>query len=188
MEYSELIYNARFYFPIITALFFAIKLIGGKSIDRKHSLILCFLCVLYFMTPSLDVTLSKELYFTAYIEALFIEILITGSGMLLMFLAVPFDKKAFKHALLLAFIILANFMLTWHYTVESSPFFYEHFDELIIIASVSQIMVSFNGISESISRIVGFFRQLQSSIGWAFFSCVCRFRDIQEHIKGKERA
>lgn len=187
MEYSDVIYSARYCFPVITALFFIIKLIGGESRDRKHSLILCFLCFLYFITPEMDVNQSMELYKSAYIEALFIEILITGDGMLIMFMAAPFDKKAFLHAVLLAFIILTNFMLTWHYTVSSSPFFYSYFDELIIIASLLQIAVSYNGFIGSISRIVGFFRRLQSDIGWAFFSCVRWFRDIQEHIKSKGR-
>ncbi len=186
MNYSDLIYNARSYFPVITALFFIINLIGGKSEDRNHSLILCFLCALYFMTPNLDIALSKSMYFNAYIEALFVEILITGAGMLIMFLAATFDKLAFKHALILAFIILTNFMLTWHYTVSSSPFFYNYFDELIITASFLQIMVSRNGFIGAISSIFRFFRSAQDVVYWAFISYLCRMGDIQKHKKSKE--
>lgn len=188
MEYSEIIYSARYCFPAVTALFFIIKLLGGTSEDRKHSLVLCFLCVLYFFTPELDITLPPELYKTAYIEALFIEILITGVGMMIMFMLVPFDKKAFKHALLLTFIIFINFMLTWHYTISSQEFFYSYFDELIITASLLQLMVSYDGFTRSISRIIGFFRREQSDTGGAFASCLCRIRNTQEHIKSKGRA
>ena len=123
MDYSEIIYSARYCFPVITALFFTIKLIGGESKDRKHSLVLCFLCVLYFLTPEIDVNQSKELYKAAYVEALFIEILITGAGMLMMFSLTPFDKKALAQAVILALIIFINFMLTWHYTISLQPFF-----------------------------------------------------------------
>lgn len=188
MDYSELIHSARIYFPVITALFFVIKLIGGDSEDRIHSLVLCILCCLYFMTPDIEDGLSKVAHKAAFVEGLWIEILISGAGMLAMFFFAIRDNKAFPHAVLLAFIIFINFMLTWHYTIKPSPFFYEYFDELIITASVLQIMVSYNGIKQSISRIIGFFRSLQGSIGWAFFSCLCWLRDIQEYFKGEKRA
>lgn len=187
MEYSSFVYSARFYFPIATALFFIIKLFGGDSCDRKHSIVLCCLCVLYFITPEIPKELSKAAYKIAYIEALFIEILISGAGMLAMFALVIFDKKAFYHALLLALIVFINFMLTWHYTMQPVPFFKIYFNELIITASLLQILVSYDGIRDSISRIIGFFRELQSVVGWAFFSCLCWFRNIQEHKKSKGR-
>lgn len=186
-NYYDLIHSARFYFPVITALFFVIKLIGGRSEDRIHSLLLCILCCLYFITPDIKDGLSEVAHKAAFIEGLWIEILISGAGMLAMFFFTIRDSKAFPHAVLLAFIIFINFMLTWHYTVNPSPFFYEYFDELIITASVLQIMVSHNGIIESISRIIGFFRSLQGSIGWAFFSCLCLLGNIQEHFKSEKR-
>jgi len=131
-NYPDLIHSARFYFPVITALFFIIKLIGGKSEDRIHSLVLCILCYLYFITPNIKEGLSEVAYKAAFVEGLWIEILISGAGMLAMFFFVVRDKKAFKHAVLLAFIIFINFMLTWHYTVKPSPFFKMYFNELII--------------------------------------------------------
>lgn len=188
MDYLDLVYSVRVYFPVITALFFVIKLIGGEREDRLHSFILSLLCGLYFMTPDIASNLSADLYKAAYVEALFVEILISGAGMLAMFLMVPFDKKAFRHAFLLAFIILINFMLTWHYTVSSSPFFHKYFDELIITASILQIMVSYNGIIESISRIIGFFSSLQGVIGRSIVSCIRFLGNIQKHIKGEKRA
>ena len=186
MDYTSFVYSARYCFPVITALFFLIKLFGGNSCDKKHSLVLCFLCVMYFITPELDVTLSKELYMDSYIQALFVEILISGAGMLAMFSLAPFDRLAFRHALVLAFIIFINFMLTWNYTVAESPFFLNYFNELIIIASVLQITVSHNGIIESISRIIKFFRRVQNYIGWAFFLGLCWLRDLQIHTKIKD--
>lgn len=189
MIYSDLTHIVGYYFPVLTAIFFAIKLVGGESRDRKHSFVLCFLCVLYFMTPDLDESLSEVLYQAAFVEALWIEILISGAGMMIMFAVAAgrFDKTAFKHAVILALIIFFNFMLSWHYTVTSSPFFKSYYDELIITASILQIMVSYNGIRESISRIIGFFGSLQSAVGWAFFACLCWLRNIQEYIKGEKR-
>jgi hypothetical protein len=188
MDYSDVIYSARYCFPVITALFFVIKLFGGTSVDRKHSLILCFLCVLYFMAPEININQSKELYKAAYLEAIFIEILITGAGMMMMFMLVPFDKKAFSHALILVFIIVINFMLNYHYTISPQYFFKNYFDELIIIASVSQIMVSYDGFTRSISSIVEYFRRAQDYIGYAFLDGLCWIRNIQIHIKSRGRS
>lgn len=188
MEYADIIHNARYYFPVVTALFFVIKLVGGMSRDRKHSLILCSICALYFMMPDIDDTLSRELYKKAYIEALFIVILISGAGMMAMFSAAVFDKKAFKHALILTFIIFINFMLTWHYTESPQPFFHGYFDELIITASILQIMVSYDGFTESVTRIIGFFRASQSSVVGVFVSCVRCLRNTQIHKKSERRS
>lgn len=187
MDYSDIVYSARFYLPIVTALFFAIKLIGGERRDRIHSFIICFICALYFLIPNIDVTLSKELYKTAYIEALYIVILISGAGMLSMFSMIFFDNKAFIHALLLAFIILVNFMLTWHYTISPQSFFYTYFDELLIIAGILQIMVSHNGIIDSISRITRFFRVSQRVSSGVFVPCVRWVASISKYKKSKER-
>jgi len=185
MNYSDAIHIARYYFPVITAIFFVMKLIGGESKDRKHSLIICCVCALYFMIDDIDSSLSKIEYREEYIEALFIIILIAGAGMMSMFSMVPFDGKAFKHSLILAFIILINSMLTWHYTVSPQPLLYSYFDELIIIASIIQIMVSCNGIMGSISRIVEFFRFTQRSFVGFFVSCVCRMGNPQKNKKSE---
>lgn len=188
MDYMDLIYSVRYYFPVVTALFFVIKLIGGGSADRRHSLILCFLCVLYFMTPEINANQTPELYEAAFIEALFIEILITGVGMIMMFMLVFFDKKAFAQAVILTFIIFINFMLTWHYTISSLEFFKSYFNELIITLSILQIAVSYDGFTGSISNIIGYFRRTQNDIGWAFFSCLCWFRDTQVYLKGEGKS
>lgn len=188
MEYAELAHTARLSFPILTAVFFAIKLLGGPSGDRKHSFIICAVCALYFMVPDINEKLNDVEYKKAYIEALFITILIAGAGMMAMFSAAMFDKKAFKHALILTFIIFINFMLTWHYTESPQPFFHGYFDELIIIASILQIMVSYDGFTGSVSRIIEFFRTSQSTVIRVFVSCVRWIRNIQIHKKSERRS
>ena len=172
-------------FPVLTSLFFFIKLVGGTSEDRKHSFIICCVCALYFMVPDIKDNLSDLAYLDSYVEALFIIILISGAGMMSMFSMVPFDKKAFKHSIILALIVFTNFMLTWHHTVSPQTFFYSYFDEIIIVISAFQIAVSSNGIIDSISRIIGFFRSLQSSISGLVIHCLRLLRDIQEHKKSE---
>lgn len=184
-HYSDFIYIVRSYFPVLTALFFAIKLIGGESKDRKHSFIICCVCALYFMVPDINDDTGPIIYLKAYVEALFIIILISGAGMLAMFSMVPFDRKAFIHSLILAFIVLTNFMLTWHHTVSPQPLFYNLFDEMILVISIIQIMVSSNGIIDSISRIIGFFGRLQGAISGAFVYCVRAFGNIQRNKKSE---
>jgi len=193
--YSDVTYFASYYFPVLTAMFFLIKLIGGESRDRKHSFVLCCLCVLYFITPDIKDNLSEELYTAEFVKALWIEILISGAGMMAMFGIAIYDKSAFKHALILALIIFISFMLSWNYTVVSSPlwakwltqFFKEYYDELIISVSILQIMASLNGISESISRIFEFFRSAQRRVVWGIVSCIRFLGMLQVRAKSEKR-
>lgn len=185
MDYSEFIYTVRLYFPVLTAIFFLIKLLGGESRDRKHSLVICLICFIYFIIPEMDEGLSNEAYKIAYIQALWVVTMITGAAMMALFLLTPFDKKAFRHACILAFIILINFMLTYHYTISHSWFFCKNYDELIIIAGIMQIMVSHDGFIGSISNIVRYFRSEQNNNIRVFIPRILWVGNLQKHKESK---
>ena len=185
MEYSELTFTARYYFPVITAVFFLIKLFGGTSQDRKHSAVISALCIIYFIMPSIGGEQGSESYLSVYVSALGVTILLLGAAMLSMFALAAFDKKAFIHAVIFAFMILFNFMLAWHYVMSPSQFFYLYFDELIILISLVQILVSSNGIIDSISNVYRFFRSAQSNTIRVFASCLRWMGNLQKNKRSE---
>ncbi len=71
-----------------------------------------------------------------------------------MFLA--YDKVAWKQALLLAFAVLCHSMIIYDLTISSSlfsAFFYDFYDELIIMIGLLQMMVSYDGIVSAFSNL-----------------------------------
>ena len=105
-----------------------------------------------------------------YISSLELSIDIDVITGLLMIPLLNIEKVAIKQATLLAFAVLCHTMILYDLTIASSlfsNFFYDFYDELIIIVSILQMVVSRDGIYTAIRRAQGFiygvwFRRLHS--------------------------
>lgn len=158
------------YFLVVWFAF--ILFFGSKSI-RFSSLILTVYWLLYVILYQLK--LFDPL---PYLDITRILNRIDGSIGLMLTMFLWVDKNASKHALLLAFAVLCHTMLLYDLTKDSnwfSLFFYNWYDELIILVCLLQITVSYNGFNRA--RIDAP-RKLQGSI----FGVYLHYRYYRESI------
>lgn len=148
---------------VIAAYFFVI-LVFSEPKYRVHSAIILFFTILniYFELP---VSTNKA----EYISNRGINIAWDGIAGIIMIMCLPLDKLAGKQALILAFAITCHTMIIWYLITPSwfSLFFYSYYDELVILAGLLQMGVSYNGFVTSYNNAL---HRLQGIIFWSRLS------------------
>ena len=135
---------------LMAAYFLFIFVLGGRQ-NRIHSAILFLSALLnvFFQLPE-STSLSEYIYNRN------VSLLWDGATALMLTGFLPFDKIAWKQALLLAFAVLCHSMIIYDLSIASSwftLFFYSYYDELIITVGLLQMMVSYDGLIRALDNL-----------------------------------
>ena len=156
MIYSDLIFEVRYWFPCLTFLFFAFLFLLSEPIYKKHSFIIAVSCFVYYLMPDANETLTDAAYKTEFIRQTIISIMINGAAGLSMSAILFNDRQAPIHTLIYAFIIFHHVMLSL-YLINGSSWWnymnYALYDEIIILTAITQIMVSYNGLTSALCNV-----------------------------------
>ena len=139
----------------IIAVVFLLVAIFGDYKYRWCSVIIfiaSFINILSLGTVTSDIT--SEIYMLEYIDEIERSIRIDAATALALTFA--FSKPAFKQALLIAFATLCHTMLLYDLTVTSmqiSLFFYNWYEELIILTGLLQMAAAHDGITSALYGI-----------------------------------
>ena len=139
----------------IIAVVFLLVVLFGDHRYRGCSVIIFIASLINIFTLG-DVTssISSKIYMVEYINE--IERAIRIDAATAIALAFAFAKPAFKQALLLAFATLCHTMLLYDLTVTSmqiSLFFYNWYEELIILTGLLQMAAAHDGITSALYGI-----------------------------------
>ena len=135
---------------LMAVYFLFIVTLGGSS-TRIHSAIIFTSCALNIMFQ-LPIAENTE----QYIFNRQVFVLWDGITALILTMFLFFDRIAWKQALLLAFATLCHIMIIYDLTIASSAvsnFFYNWYDELIIMVGLTQMAISYNGIITALRNI-----------------------------------
>jgi len=160
MDYYEFSLMVRIYFPILTIILFSIIVLFGNNQGRIHSFIICVMCVVYFLMPTLPEGLTDEDYRVAFADSAYISILINFCTALAMTMFLSTDKGALKHALILCFAITINVMVIYDIESKSYGLFSLYFNELLILVGILQIWNSSNGLTAAYGNISELLRRI----------------------------
>ncbi len=139
---------------IIAAVFLLVAIFG----DYKYR----WCSVIIFVSSFINIITFSEIKFDILSEAYMIEFLLERErlirldGITAIALAFAFAKPAFKQAALLAFATLCHTMVLYDLTSNSmqiSLFFYNWYEELIILTGLLQMAAAHDGITSSLYGI-----------------------------------
>lgn len=150
-----------FNFMYIIAVYFFVILVFSEPKYRVHSAIILLFTILniYFKMPT---STSLE----EYVFNRNVNILWDGAAGVLLAFSMVFDRLAGKQALILAFAILCHSMIIYDLTMTQSwfsGFFYTFYGELIILAGLLQMGVSYNGFTTAYDNALC---KLQRLVSW----------------------
>lgn len=181
MIYSDLIFEVRYWIPCLTFLFFAFLFLFSESAYKKHSFIIIVSCFIYYLMPDANETITGAEYKAEFIKQTLISIMINGAAALSMSAILFNDKKAPVHTLIYAFIIFHHIMLSLH-LINGSTWYsymsYTLYDEILIITAITQIMVSYNGLTSALCNI-------QRKLSRIYFYSDCLSKSLFKQPKGK---
>ena len=167
-------YTACVYFIFIFAL--------GDNRDRFHSFIIGLLSVTLFLSaPEVQGGPWNAEKTHQYISAKSISVLIHSLSALFLSLVLSFDSKAWKHALVMCVGVFVNIMIVHKLTVSHfwlSSLVYVWYYELLIIISVIQIAISYDGFIAALHRIQDF---LSDSADWIRCNTNRIFQGFRSH-------
>lgn len=156
MIYSDLIFEVRYWVPCLTFIFFAFLLLFSESAYKKHSFIIVASCFIYYLMPDANETLTAAEYKAEFIKQTMISIMINGAGALAMSAILFNDRKAAPHTLIYSFIIFHHVMLSL-YLINGSSWYsfmnYALYDEILILTAITQVMVSYNGLTSALCNV-----------------------------------
>ena len=137
---------------VITVYFLFISIFGG-SCNRIHAVII-------FLASALNILfqLPEANTLEQYVYNKNVFVLWDGATAFILTMFLVFDKSAWKQALILAFAVLCHIMIVYDLTISSSwfsVFFYNFYDELIIVAGILQLTVSYDGFTRSLNNLQG---------------------------------
>lgn len=119
--------------------------------NREHRLLAAILFTGSFLNIIFIYLMSDVASFSFNDSKVFL-IKLDGVLSFLMLIIISHDKTAWRHALILAFAVTCHSMILL-FLITKSPavwelceFFYDYYDELIIISALLQMVVSFNGL------------------------------------------
>jgi len=158
MTYFNLIFEVRYWIPCLTFLFFVFLLLFSESAYKKHSFIIVVSCFIYYLMPDANEALNGEEYKAEFIRQTMISIMINGASALAMSAILFNDRKATPHTLIYSFIIFHHVMLslylkngsTWYSFMSNALY-----DEILILTAITQIMVSYNGLTSALCNVQG---------------------------------
>jgi len=106
--------------------------------------------------PDANETLTGAEYKAEFIRQTMISIMINGAAALAMSAILFNDRKAAAHTLIYSFIIFHHVMLSL-YLINGSAWYsymnYALYDEILILTAITQMMVSYNGLTSALSNI-----------------------------------
>jgi len=91
-----------------------------------------------------------------YTENMALLIKIDGATGLVLTMFMRIDTKALRHSLVMAFAVMCHTMILYDLTISSSwftYFFYNFYDELIILVGLIQLWISYDSFNGTCSRI-----------------------------------
>jgi len=183
MIYSDLIFEVRCWLPCLTFLFFAFLLLFSGSEYKKHSFIIAASCFVYYLMPDANETLTGAEYKEEFIKQTMISIMLNGATALSMSAILFNDRKATPHTLIYSFIIFHHIMLSLH-LINGSMWYsfmnYTLYDEILILTAITQIMVSYNGLTSALGNI-----QRMLSRVYIYSNCVSKSLSSQAKRESK---
>jgi len=168
--YEDFIYNARYYFPILTFIVFASLLFDKES--RFSSIVLVSVCIIFFLMPDIDSNQSKEAYKADFLTAMYLTTSYNVGAMLaLMFRK---DKLSQKHAKYFFFVILLLTVISLK-VIHGFHWWNYHFvifhNEILILIALLQIRASkdgliriYHGMEGCYSRVRGYISIYQPEV------------------------
>ena len=108
--------------------------------------------------PDANETLTEASYKAEFIRQTMISIMINGATALAMSAILLNDKRAPIHSLVYAFIIFHHIMISLNLINGSAWWNYMNlalYDEILIITAITQMMVSYNGLTSALCNVQG---------------------------------
>lgn len=161
---------------LIIAVYFLFIIVFSRGKNRIHAVII-------FISSTLNVLFQLPISENTeqYIYNRNVFVLWDGITAVILTMFLFFDRLAWKHALTLSFAVLCHSMIIYDITISSSlftVFFYNYYDELIIMIGLTQMMISYDIFIRSL-------RNIQEHIFSNFFynNSVSQSLSIQESSK-----
>lgn len=163
MDYSIFMNSStRVLIYSLVAFFLFICVLGDRKY-KVHSFILFLYFIISIVMPELNQ--SSIDYNQNWINQCFVSLQITGAASLAMLLFMPFDKlNKFHWCILISAVLIHSMMVSYlegNLVVISifTKFFYDFYDELIIINYLAMIGVSYNGFYTAYSNALGYLQR-----------------------------
>lgn len=150
--YYDMIYNVRYYLPILTFIFFTILLFDKKS--RFSAFVVFMVCIIFYLMPDLNENQQPAEYIKDFLAANDITIAFNVAAMLS--LLYRKDKVSRKHTFIFACIIFLHVVVSlkvingfywWNYHLVT------FYNEILIALALYQIWVSKDGMVRTYRRI-----------------------------------
>lgn len=151
---------------ILAVWFFISVLAKGIRGNLSSVIIFLFMIVQLIMYKENNQLYGSVEYFNEYKDELWVWIRLSGLTALALTMIFWRDDAAWKQALILAFATFVHNMVLLDLTITSnwfSLFFYNYYDELIIIVGLLQLWVSKNGMVNGINNL---FRKASRGYLW----------------------
>lgn len=161
---------------LIIAVYFLFIIVFSRGKNRIHAVII-FIASTLNVLFQLPISENTEQYI--YNRNVFV--IWDGITAVILTMFLFFDRLAWKKALILSFAVLCHSMIIYDITISSSlftVFFYNYYDELIIMIGLAQMMISYDIFIRSL-------RNIQEHIFSNFFynNSVSQSLSIQESSK-----
>ena len=150
MTYSDYTYALAITLMGVMSIYFFIIFCFGTGY-RTHSFIILVSCLIGLSIPDIKGDVTE-----VFIRHVNTSILLEGVTAFSLAMVLFLDKLAWKQALLLAFATICHIMVLYNISVSSSfisLFFYNFYDELIILIGISQMAISYNGIITALRNL-----------------------------------
>lgn len=145
---------------VLGAIFLFIFISGDRQY-KVHSFILLSYFILSIFIPELNK--SALTYGRDWIDQCFISLQIAGATSLALLIFLPLDKLNKYHWIILILTVVTHSMVTSylevrdrdHWVVIYGMYFYDYYDELIILTYLAMIGVSYNGLNTAYNNSLG---------------------------------
>lgn len=168
--------------------FFILTIIGSNKVRFSSLIIFLFTLVQLIIFKENTEVYGSIAYEKAYYDELYLCMKLSGLTAFALTMRLWCDNAAWKQALILAFATFVHFMVIYDLTKVSSwfsLFFYNYYDELIIIAGLSQMMVSWNGM---VDGVTGLFKKRLRALFWIHSHCGCVIQSFSVHPRKTKKS
>lgn len=173
---------------LILVCFFILMVAGSAEVKRSSFVLFLFALVQLFIFKEITQEYGSDEYLREYVNELSLCISLSGLTSLSLTMFIRLDKAASKQALILVFATIVHTMVLCDLTIRSSwfsLFFFNCYDELIIIVGILQIWMSRDGMAEGLNNA---FRRIQGMLFRFVFHYYRIVKSLSERKKIKGRA